>query len=58
MATGEDWLLRPVMRGKCLYESLINGALDLEDIANLNDAIDVEDEIQRRYQDTQDRRKR
>lgn len=38
---GEDWLLRPVMQGLIKYESLLDGTLTLEDIALLNDAIDV-----------------
>jgi hypothetical protein len=42
MATGEDWLLRPVLRGMCKYESLKDGTLDLYDVANMNDALDVE----------------
>lgn len=44
MVGDEDWLLRPVLRGLCKYESLIDGTLDLEDIALLNEAIDVEAE--------------
>lgn len=44
MEGGEDWLMRPVLRHLCLYESLKNGALDLADIALLNEAIDVEAE--------------
>lgn len=43
MASGEDWLLRPCSRGMCHYESLKNGALDLNDIATMNEAIDVEE---------------
>jgi len=38
---GEDWLLRPVVRGMCRYESLKDGSLDLSDIALMNDALDV-----------------
>ena len=37
----EDWLLRPVIKGMCKYESLIDGTLDLADIALMNDALDV-----------------
>jgi len=48
METEEDWLLRPVLEGKCLYESLKNGTLDLLDIARLNDALDVQEENDRR----------
>lgn len=49
MADGEDWLLRPVAEGFCRYESLIDGTLDLEDIARMNDAIDVKSENELRY---------
>lgn len=38
---GEDWLLRPAMEKICQYESLIDGTLSLEDVALLNDALDV-----------------
>lgn len=38
---GEDWLLRPVIRGMCRYESLKDCTLDLADIALMNDALDV-----------------
>jgi hypothetical protein len=36
-----DWLLRPVLSGLCLYESLKDGTLDLADIALMNEALDV-----------------
>lgn len=48
MESGDDWLLRPVEQGMCLYESLKNGTLDLEDIALMNDNLDVRDENHRR----------
>ena len=48
---GEDWLLRPVLRGMCRYESLINGSLDLADVALMNDALDVQDENEERYRE-------
>lgn len=44
---GEDWLLRPVVRGMCRYESLKDGSLDLADIALMNDALDVVAENER-----------
>lgn len=44
MMSGEDWLLRPVLEGCCHYEGLKDGTLNLEDIARLNDALDVRDE--------------
>jgi hypothetical protein len=37
----EDWLLGPVMAGLCKYESLLDGTLDLADIALMNDALAV-----------------
>jgi uncharacterized protein DUF6889 len=40
--------MRPVLRGCCSYESLIDGKLSLVDLARLNDAIDVSDENARR----------
>lgn len=46
MADGEDWLFRPVLRGLIKAESLLDGTLDLEFVALLNEAIDVEQENQ------------
>jgi hypothetical protein len=40
--------MRPVLRGLCKYESLINGTVDLLDIARMNEALDVTDENERR----------
>lgn len=48
MAGGDDWLLRPVLRGLCRYESLRDGSLCLGDIVKMNEALDVEAENQRR----------
>lgn len=48
MMAQEDWLLRPVLNKLCLYESLIDGTLDLNDVALLNEALDVEAENQYR----------
>lgn len=48
---GEDFLMRPVLNGLCKYESLINGALDLSDIALMNRALDVKEENEFRYQE-------
>ena len=48
MDGGEDWLMRPVMRGILRAESLIDGSVDLEYVAFLNEAIDVEIENQAR----------
>lgn len=48
MSTKEDWLMRPVVRGMCKYESLKDGTLDLVDFARMNEALDVQDENERR----------
>lgn len=49
MGDDEDWLLRPVYEGCCKYESLKDGTLDLEDIAKMNDALDVKISNEDRY---------
>lgn len=49
MPDDEDWVMRPVLEGMCLYESLKDCTLDLEDIAKMNDALDVRAENERRY---------
>lgn len=53
MPDGEDWLYRPAAEQMCKYESLINGTLDLEDVAKMNDVLDVRAENSRRYQEAQ-----
>lgn len=49
MSNGEGWLLRPVERGYCKYESLKDGTLDMLDIAIMNESIDVHDENKIRF---------
>jgi hypothetical protein len=48
MTEGEDWIMRPVLANSCKYESLLDGTLDLADIARLNEALDVQSENQAR----------
>lgn len=48
MVGEEDWLMRPVLRGLCKYESLLDGTITLEDIDRMNEALDVEAENQYR----------
>lgn len=43
-----DWLYRPMLRGLCRYESLVDGTLHIEDVAEMNAALDATDENQRR----------
>lgn len=52
MPDGEEWLWRPVMRGLCKYESLIDGTLSLQDIARMNEALDIERENQARQRES------
>jgi hypothetical protein len=49
LPTGEDWILRPVMNGLIKYESLLDGTLSIDDVALLNDALDVKQENEERY---------
>ena len=44
MADGEDLLMRPVLRGMCKYESLVDGTIGLDDIVRMNEAIECDDE--------------
>lgn len=46
--------MRPVLEGLCRYESLKDGTLDLADLAKMNDALDVRNENQTRYQKAQE----
>jgi hypothetical protein len=50
MTEDEDWVIKPSLRGMCKYESLKDGTLDLEDVARMNAAIDVETENENRRQ--------
>lgn len=55
MVDGEDWILRPVLRGMCKYESLLDGSLKLHDIARMNEAIDVDEENRIRIAEWQEK---
>ena len=54
MPDNEDWIMRPVLRGMCKYESLIEGRIHVEDIARMNDALDVLEENQQRSRDAEE----
>lgn len=49
MSTGEDWLFRPVLAGLLKAESLLSTEIDLNYVADLNEALDVQAENQRRF---------
>jgi hypothetical protein len=49
MADKEDWVMRPVLEGLCRYESLKDCTIDLEDIARMNEALDVRFENESRF---------
>jgi hypothetical protein len=55
MGDGLDWLLRPVLANLCRYESLQDGTLGLEDIALLNDALDIRAENEARIRKAEER---
>lgn len=46
--------MRPALEGMCKYESLKDGTLDLEDVALMNDELDVRAENERRYRKAQE----
>ena len=48
MGDREEWLFRPVLAQVLRAESLIDGTVDLEYVATLNEALDVQAENQRR----------
>lgn len=45
---GEDWMMRPVLRNLCKYESLVTPGLGLVDFLIMNEALDVEAENRNR----------
>lgn len=50
MPEGDDWLLRPLAHGLMKYESLKDGSVYIEDIARMNDLLDVKFENSRRLE--------
>jgi hypothetical protein len=46
-----DWLYAPVAAGWIRYESLVDYTLDLEDVAEMNEALAVRSENQSRIED-------
>jgi len=58
MTDEEDWVLRPVVEHMCQYESLIDGTLDLSDVARMNEALDVRAENETRIQEAHDSQRR
>ena len=41
MTDGEDFLWRPILEGMCRFESLKEGTVTLNDIASMNEALNV-----------------
>ena len=48
MPNGTDWLYRPALRSLCTYTDLRDGTLHIDDVAEMNNLLDVADENQRR----------
>lgn len=44
MISERDWLFRPVLAGMILATSLYDGSINLAKIADMNDALDVQEE--------------
>jgi len=47
-----DWLYAPVAAGWIKYESLLDGTLDIFDVAEINDALLVQAENRSRVEDS------
>jgi hypothetical protein len=54
----EDWLLRPVLAGVIGYEALVRTEMTLLDFAIINDALDVQNENDRRLLEHEERQRR
>lgn len=54
MGDKEEWVMRPALEGLCRFESLKDGTLDLADVAQMNDALDVRAENEKRYRKAQE----
>lgn len=50
MEDDEDFMLRPVLRGMCQYQSLKDGTLSLYDVCLMNEMLDIDAENQARVQ--------
>ena len=44
------FIMRPILAGMCQYESAIDGTLDLGHFADMNEALDVQEENRARAQ--------
>jgi len=49
--------MRPVSKGYISYDKLLDGTIDMWDLALMNDAIDAEQENQRRAQERERNRR-
>ena len=51
LSSGEDFLWRPVRAGLCRWSEVLDGTYSLDDIADMNELLDVERENQLRIDD-------
>jgi len=58
MASDDDMVLRPVVRGMCKYESLVDFTLNLVDVLKMNDCLNVLDENEARLHQHLERKKK
>lgn len=56
MTNGHDWIMRPVLAQMCRYESLKDCTLDIDDVADMNEALDVRYENEARIEDARRRK--
>jgi hypothetical protein len=42
MTSGRDWLMRPVLEHLVSYDKLLDGSISINDIAEMNEAMDVQ----------------
>jgi hypothetical protein len=43
-----DWLMRPILSGVCSYDALFDERYNLVDFAIMNDALNIQNENERR----------
>jgi hypothetical protein len=51
MASGEDFIFRPILAGLCKFEAVKEKAIDLYDLARMNEALDIDAENKRRVRE-------
>jgi hypothetical protein len=58
LASGEDFLWRPVLAGLCSYRDVSESQVDLYDVATMNELLDVKTANDRRVQEAEAKARR